>query len=44
MAVGQYRIDGGPGGASTLFRYVPLVRRPRAALAVPLALADPHAR
>jgi hypothetical protein len=35
-AAHHYGIDSGPNGSSMLFRLVPLIRRLRAALAVPL--------
>ena len=44
MPVGCYGTETGPGGGSVLYRFVPVVRRPRGALSLPIAWAGPHAR
>jgi hypothetical protein len=47
MPLGEYAIDGGPGASSVRYRFKPLIRRPRAALAVALAgvpASLPHGR
>jgi len=47
MPLGEYAIDGGPGACSVLYRFQPLMRRPRAALTLALAAVPaslPHGR
>jgi hypothetical protein len=41
MPLGQYQIDTGPGGGSTLFRHVPMDESPRALV---VTLAGPKSR
>lgn len=40
MPIGDYAIDSAPGGASVLYRFRPVIRRPKGALTVALAGVD----